>query len=96
VTQSGTAELLAAPLTGPPLAGPPHGPATRPALVDDACTSQAQRARVGAARDLLARTFELPASGRDLLAVLSEYRAALHAFTTDHDVRPGSGVRAPG
>jgi hypothetical protein len=32
------------------------------------------------ARDLLARTFELPGTDRDLLAVLGEYRAALVAM----------------
>jgi hypothetical protein len=76
VTQSGTAELLAPPPAGSLVAGPP---------VAGGCTSQAQRARVGVARDLLARTVELPASRRDLLAVLTEYRAALHAFATHHD-----------
>ena len=32
------------------------------------------------ARDLLVRTCELPSSRRELLAVLSEYRAAVHAL----------------
>jgi hypothetical protein len=33
-----------------------------------------------AARELLARTAELPATKRELLDVLSEYRAAVFAF----------------
>jgi hypothetical protein len=35
---------------------------------------------VVAARDLLARTVELPRSKKALFAVLSEYRAVVHAF----------------
>ncbi len=35
---------------------------------------------VAAARDLLARTSEVPASNRGLLMMLTEYRAALHAL----------------
>lgn len=45
-----------------------------------------------AARDLLARTAELPRRKRQLLAVLREYRTALHALasqpgTADHSGR---------
>jgi hypothetical protein len=38
-----------------------------------------------AARELLARTAELPGSKRDLMAVLSEYRAVVHAFAAAAD-----------
>ena len=42
-------------------------------------------ALVAAARDLLARTAELPATRRELFAVLSEYRAAVHALAVGPD-----------
>jgi hypothetical protein len=45
----------------------------------------APRFGVSAARDLLARTAELPDSKRELLAVLSEYRAAVFAFASESD-----------
>lgn len=40
---------------------------------------------IGDARDLLARAAELPGRKRDLLAVLSKYRAALLALATECD-----------
>jgi hypothetical protein len=49
----------------------------------DAATTQAPRAAVAAARELLARTAELPASKRGLLTVLGEYRKAVFALVND-------------
>ena len=49
---------------------------TRPAEAGNHC------AAVAAARDLLARTAELPGSKRDLLAVLGEYRRAVFVLTS--------------
>jgi hypothetical protein len=46
---------------------------------------QAFRFQVAAARELLARTAELPSSKRELLGVLSEYRAALFTFAVEND-----------
>jgi hypothetical protein len=43
-------------------------------------TVQVSASLVAAARDLLARTVDLPGSRSALFAVLSEYRAAVHAF----------------
>jgi hypothetical protein len=40
---------------------------------------------VAAARELLVRTAELPRTKRELFAVLSEYRAAVHAFAVGTD-----------
>jgi hypothetical protein len=51
----------------------------------DAGSIPAPRFGASAARDLLARTAELPGSRRELLAVLSEYRAALFAFAAEGD-----------
>jgi hypothetical protein len=53
---------------------------------------QAFRSQVAAARELLARTAELPNSKRELLAVLSEYRAALFTFAVEND-KPRWGRR---
>ena len=41
--------------------------------------------RIAAARELLARTAELPDTRRELMNVLSEYRAALFAFAIDYE-----------
>jgi hypothetical protein len=46
---------------------------------DDECVIQVSCVLVSSARELLARTAELPDSKRELLAILSEYRAALYA-----------------
>jgi hypothetical protein len=48
--------------------------------------------QVAAARELLARTAELPSSKRELLAILSEYRAALFTFAVEND-KPHWGRR---
>jgi hypothetical protein len=48
---------------------------------------------ITAARDLLARTAELPASKRGLHAVISEYRAAVFAFTTETDPQRHDSTR---
>jgi hypothetical protein len=48
--------------------------------------------QIAAARELLARTAELPSSKRELLAVLSEYRAALFTFAVESD-KPRRGRR---
>ena len=57
------------------------------------------------ARELLARTAELPSGRRALVAILTEYRRALHDLAAghgeadpDHRVRPlaGSGARRAG
>jgi hypothetical protein len=40
---------------------------------------------IAAARELLARTAELPDTRRELMNILSEYRAALFCFATDAD-----------
>ena len=55
---------------------------TQPAARPDADRTPAPRFGVSAARELLARTAELPGTKRELLAVLNEYRAAVHAFAT--------------
>ena len=47
--------------------------------------AQATAVLVAAARELLARTAELPGSKRELLSVLGEYRAALFAFAAQGD-----------
>jgi hypothetical protein len=39
--------------------------------------------RLAAARELLARTAELPDTRRELMNILSEYRAALFSFAID-------------
>jgi hypothetical protein len=52
---------------------------------DDGGSIQPARFGVSAARDLLARTAELPGSKRELLAVLNEYRAAVFAFAAQRD-----------
>jgi hypothetical protein len=46
---------------------------------------QTFRSQVAAARELLARTAELPSSKRELLTILNEYRAALFAFAVEND-----------
>ena len=50
---------------------------------------------IAASRDLLARTAELPDTRRELMNVLSEYRAALFAFAIDYERLSGSG-QTPG
>jgi hypothetical protein len=61
-------------------------PATRHEVSPaDPDTVKVPGALVAAARDLLARTAELPASRRELFEVLSEYRAAVHAFAVASD-----------
>ena len=52
---------------------------------DNAGGAQATAVFVAAARELLARTAELPDSKRELLSVLGEYRAALFAFAAQGD-----------
>jgi hypothetical protein len=61
------------------------------------------RSLVATTRELLARSVELPGSKRELLAVLSEYRAALFAFAVENDkpcwgrrIRPEQLTRATG
>jgi hypothetical protein len=63
-----------------------------PPPADGADSSQALRSQVAAARELLARTSELPSSKRELLAVLREYRAALFTFAVEND-KPRRGRR---
>lgn len=58
----------------------PHQPAA-----DDAGINQTPRSVIDAARDLLARTVDLPRSKRQLVAVLSEYRAALFDLAAEGD-----------
>jgi transcriptional regulator with XRE-family HTH domain len=65
----------------------------QPRFPGEASTVQTPRALIAAARDLLARTAELPASRRDLHAVMSEYRAVVFAFTTEADRQPHDGTR---
>jgi hypothetical protein len=50
----------------------------------------ADRLPVAAARELLARTAELPSSKRDLLNVLTEYRNILFALAVEGHPRRGS------
>jgi hypothetical protein len=50
----------------------------------------ADRLPVAAARELLARTAELPSSRRDLLNVLTEYRNILFAFAVEGHQRRGN------
>jgi hypothetical protein len=50
----------------------------------------ADRLPVAAARELLARTAELPSSKRDLLTVLTEYRNILFAFAVEGHPRRGA------
>jgi hypothetical protein len=64
---------------------------------------QASWSQAAAARALLARTAELPGSKHELLAVLSEYRAALFAFAVENDkpcwgrrIRPEQLTRTTG
>lgn len=47
---------------------------------DEAAPQPIPRGLALSARELLIRTCELPASRRELLAVLSEHRAAVHAL----------------
>jgi hypothetical protein len=54
---------------------PPRGQAGR-----NFCAPSALHALSAAARDLLARTGQLPAGERELLGVLTEYRHAVFAF----------------
>jgi hypothetical protein len=63
-----------------------------PPPADGTDISQAFLSQVAAARELLARTAELPSSKRELLAVLSEYRAALFTFAVEND-KPRRGRR---
>ena len=67
-----------------------HGSFARSALV---CPDQAQRSVYDAAlaRELLAGTAEFPSSKRALLAILTEYRHALH----DLAVRPAAAAQVP-
>jgi len=58
---------------------PPHPAA------DDTGTVQTSYILISAARELLSRTAELPGSKHELLAVLSEYRAALFDFATESE-----------
>lgn len=48
-------------------------------------TVEVPGALIAAARDLLARTAELPATRRELFTVLSEYRAAVYALAIRPD-----------
>ena len=52
---------------------------------DNAGGAQATAVLVATARELLARTAELPDNKRELLSVLGEYRTALYAFATQGD-----------
>jgi hypothetical protein len=56
-----------------------------PADPDDSDRRPAPQFDVNAARELLARTAELPGTKRELLAVLNEYRAAVYAVATQAD-----------
>jgi transcriptional regulator with XRE-family HTH domain len=58
-------------------------PITAPQSPGGTGTAETTGSLITAARDLLARTAELPASTRGLHAVISEYRAAVFAFTTE-------------
>jgi len=64
------------------LTRPTHAsPLTSSQTSDRTTTPGGQSAAIAAARDLLARTAELPSSNRELLAVLGEYRRAVLALT---------------
>jgi hypothetical protein len=56
-----------------------------PAAADHARSVQVPRFDAASARELLARTAELPGTKRELLDVLSEYRAAVFAFAFSGD-----------
>jgi hypothetical protein len=60
-------------------------PITAPQLSGGTGAAEPPGSLITAAGDLLARTAELLASRRGLHAVISEYRAALFAFTTEAD-----------
>jgi hypothetical protein len=59
--------------------GPPVAAGSPPPGGDDAEVIRTYRFDVAAARELLARTAELPGTKRELLKVLNEYRAAVFA-----------------
>jgi len=48
---------------------------------------------IAVARELLARTAELPDTRRELMNILSEYRAALFAFAIDYERLEHQGSR---
>jgi hypothetical protein len=54
-----------------------------PAPEHDAARDPGPSDAARAARELLARTVELPSWDRQLVAILREYRIALHALATE-------------
>lgn len=56
----------------------------------ETCPTLAHQFGPADARDLLARTVELPPDQRGLLTVLREYRAALVALLTMHEAVSGA------
>jgi hypothetical protein len=76
--------------------GAPAMPGAPEPATSDPEALRAWQMNVAAARQLLIRTAELPNTKRELLDVLSEYRAALYAFAVGSSrATPRSLLRSP-